>query len=93
MPHLVLCMQVPLVRGVNKASHPTTNLFCKRSNEHTNGLLRQFFPKGTNFKTVNQNDLNNAVDLINHRPRKSLDYRTPYEVFYSQSSAPLALQI
>ena len=62
-------------------------------NEHTNGLLRQFFPKGTNFKTVNPNDLKNAVNLINHRPRKSLDYRTPYEVFYSQSSAPLALQI
>lgn len=62
-------------------------------NEHTNGLLRQFFPKGTNFKIVKPEALQRALDLINHRPRKSLDYRTPYEVFYPQSSAPVALQI
>jgi hypothetical protein len=34
-----------------------------------------------------------VVDLINHRPRKSLNYRTPYEVFYPQPSAPVVLQI
>ena len=62
-------------------------------NEHTNGLLRQFFPKGTNFKIVKPEALKNVVDLINHRPRKSLDYRTPYEVFCFQTSAPVALQI
>ncbi len=62
-------------------------------NEHTNGLLRQFFPKGTNFKIVKSDALQHVVDLINHRPRKSLDYRTPYEVFYPQPSAPVALQI
>ena len=62
-------------------------------NEHTNGLLRQFFPKGTNFKIVKPEALKKAVDLINHRPRKSLDYRTPYEVFCSHPSAPVALQI
>ena len=62
-------------------------------NEHTNGLLRQFFPKGTNFKIVKPQALQQVVDLINHRPRKSLDYRTPYEVLYSKSSVPVALQI
>jgi IS30 family transposase len=62
-------------------------------NEHTNGLLRQFFPKGTNFKIVKPEALKRVVDLINHRPRKSLDYRTPYEVLYPQPSAPVALQI
>lgn len=62
-------------------------------NEHTNGLLRQFFPKGTNFKIVKLEALKRVVDLINHRPRKSLDYRTPYEVFCSQPSALVALQI
>jgi transposase, IS30 family len=62
-------------------------------NEHTNGLLRQFFPKGTNFKIVKPEVLTNVVNLINHRPRKSLDYRTPYEVFCAQPSAPVALQI
>jgi transposase, IS30 family len=62
-------------------------------NEHTNGLLRQFFPKGTNFKIVKPETLKRVVDLINHRPRKSLDYRTPYEVLFPQASAPVALQI
>jgi transposase, IS30 family len=62
-------------------------------NEHTNGLLRQFFAKGTNFKIVKPEQLQKVVDLINHRPRKSLDYRTPYEVLCSHSSAPVALQI
>jgi transposase, IS30 family len=60
-------------------------------NEHTNGLLRQFFPKGTNFKLVNPKQLQHVAVLINHRPRKSLDYRTPYEVFSSQFSDSVAL--
>ena len=62
-------------------------------NEHTNGLLRQFFPKGTSFKILKPEALKNVVDLMNHRPRKSLDYRTPYEVFCFQTSAPVVLQI
>jgi transposase, IS30 family len=62
-------------------------------NEHTNGLIRQFFPKGTKFKLVKPQQLQRVVDLINHRPRKSLDYRTPYEVLCSHSSALVALQI
>lgn len=48
-------------------------------NEHTNGLIRQFFPKGTNFKIVKQHEVDKVVELINHRPRKSLGYRTPHE--------------
>ncbi len=61
-------------------------------NEHTNGLIRQFFPKGTNFKIVKQQQVDEVVELINHRPRKSLDYRTPHEVFWEQSG-DVALQI
>jgi transposase, IS30 family len=53
-------------------------------NEHTNGLIRQFYPKNTDFKTIKEEDFQKAINLINHRPRKSLDYRTPYEVFYPQ---------
>jgi transposase, IS30 family len=51
-------------------------------NEHTNGLLRQFFPKTTDFTKVQPQELKHAVDLINQRPRKSLDYRTPLEVIF-----------
>jgi len=61
-------------------------------NEHTNGLIRQFYPKSTNFKIVKEVDFQKIVNLINHRPRKSLDYRTPHEVFFG-ASEPVALQI
>ena len=61
-------------------------------NEHTNGLIRGFYPKSTNFKIVKEEDFQKAVDFINHRPRKSLDYRTAYEVFFA-SSEPVAFQV
>ncbi|WP_396033388.1 transposase, partial [Candidatus Cyanaurora vandensis] len=57
-----------------------------------NRLLRQFFPKGTNFKIVKPEKLKKVVDLINHRPRKCLDYKTPHEIFFKQLDA-VALQI
>lgn len=49
-------------------------------NEHTNGLLRDFFPKGTDFRDICQEELDRAVELINNRPRRSLNFRTPKEV-------------
>ena len=61
-------------------------------NEHTNGLLRQFFPKGTNFKILKPEEVERAVNLINNRPRKCLDYRTPNEVFYKGRSDSDAIQ-
>ena len=51
------------------------------TNENTNGLLRRFFPKGTNFLEVAHSELEKVVHLLNHRPRKCLKYRTPFEVF------------
>jgi len=51
------------------------------TNENFNGLLRQYFPKGTPFATITQKDVNRAVRELNHRPRKRLNYLTPYEVF------------
>lgn len=51
------------------------------TNENTNGLLRQFFPKGTNFTKITDFDLQRAVKLINNRPRKRLKYHTPTEIF------------
>ena len=50
-------------------------------NENANGLLRQFFPKKTIFATITQRDIQKAVRLLNNRPRKRLNYFTPYEVF------------
>lgn len=51
------------------------------TNENTNGLLRQFVPKGSPFQHVTQQKLDRYVKLINTRPRKRHDYLTPLEVF------------
>ena len=55
------------------------------SNENTNGLLRQFFPKKTSFRDVSKEQLTHAVDLLNNRPRKRLKFRTPYEILQKAS--------
>lgn len=52
------------------------------SNENANGLLRQFFPKGTYFAKITQRQIEAATELINHRPRKRHGYLTPTEIFF-----------
>jgi IS30 family transposase len=54
------------------------------TNENTNGLLRQYFPKGADFRNISDKEIAIAVKKINNRPRKCLSYRTPHEV-YSQA--------
>jgi len=58
-------------------------------NEHTNGLLRQYFPKKQPLDKLTPRQLAKIVDRLNNRPRKSLGYRTPREVFFD---LPFALQ-
>ena len=55
-------------------------------NENTNGLIRQYFPKTMDLTTVTTTDAERVMRRLNHRPRKSLDYRTPHEVFYQSST-------
>lgn len=50
------------------------------TNENTNGLLRQFFPKGTDFTQVSHREVARVEKLLNERPRRRLDYQTPSEV-------------
>ena len=82
-------------RGKEMADHQRFSLatdievyFCdpqhpwqRGSNENTNGLLRQYFPKGMDLSDVHQNRLNAVARRLNERPRKTLDYETPAERF------------
>lgn len=52
-------------------------------NEHTNGLVRQYFPKKTDFSTITDSDVQLVELAINNRPRKVLNYRTPLEVLHN----------
>lgn len=54
------------------------------TNENTNGLLRQFFPKRTSFAEVSQDDVDRVALLLNRRPRKCLGWKSPEEVFFNK---------
>ena len=83
-------------RGKEMADHERFSLatdvkvyFCdpqhpwqRGSNENTNGLLRQYFPKGMDLRNVHQNRLNAVAKRLNDRPRKTLGYHSPAEKFY-----------
>ena len=57
------------------------------SNENTNGLLRQFFPKGTDLSGISQTELNDVARLMNQRPRKTLGWKTPEEAMAEELAA------
>jgi IS30 family transposase len=59
-------------------------------NEHTNGLIRQYLPKKSEFINVSKDEIIMIQNRLNHRPRKVLGYKTPYEVFFSEMSRKLA---
>ena len=82
-------------RGKEMADHKRFSLatdvkvyFCdpqqpwqRGSNENTNGLLRQYFPKGMDLSDINQNRLNAVARRLNERPRETLNFETPAERF------------
>jgi len=51
-------------------------------NENTNGLIRQYFPKGQDLTNVTDDEIEHAMNKPNYRPRKSLGFQAPYEVFF-----------
>ena len=54
------------------------------TNENTNGLIRQYYPKGTDFRDVSHQDVRRVENLLNHRPRACLGFKTPHEVFHQK---------
>jgi len=61
-------------------AHPYAS--CERAiNENTNGLFRQFFPKGTDFRKITWREVKDATENLNNRPRKTRGYITPNQLF------------
>lgn len=56
------------------------------TNENTNGLIREFFPKKFDFSTITQDDVDIVENILNNRPRKCLGYKTPLEVFNEEQA-------
>ncbi len=54
------------------------------TNENTNGLIRQYFPQGTDFQDISHAEVRRVEKLLNHRPRACLGFRTPTEVFFEK---------
>lgn len=59
-------------------------------NENTNGLIRQYFSKGSSFENITDEEVENVIHKLNHRPRKTLGYETPHDVFFSDTKREAA---
>jgi len=58
------------------------------SNEHLNGMIRRYFPKGTDFSTLSDAEIEVVQNRLNNRPRKLLGYATPWEVYSGRAHPP-----
>ena len=54
-------------------------------NENTNGLIRQYFTKGSSFEIITNDEVEAVMNKLNHRPRKTLNFKTPHTVFFAES--------
>ncbi|MCG8427137.1 MAG: IS30 family transposase [Chromatiales bacterium] len=75
-----------IARGLDAAvyfAHPYAS-WERGTNENTNGLIRQYFPKGTDFNKVTDDEIQAVMDRLNNRPRKTRGCRSPNELFKGQ---------
>lgn len=59
-------------------------------NENTNGLIRQYFTKGSSFENITDEQVEDVMNKLNHRPRKTLNYKTPHAVFFTNTQREAA---
>jgi IS30 family transposase len=74
--------QFTIDTGINVYFADPASPWQRGTNENTNGLIRQYFPKGTDFSLVSDAELQKAEDSLNGRPRQCLGFKFPKEVFY-----------
>lgn len=65
-------------------AHPYSS-WERGTNENTNGLIRQYFPKNRSLRNLNPKELQSTEDRLNNRPRKKLDFKTPHETLFRVS--------
>ncbi len=70
-------------------AHPYSS-WERGTNENTNGLVRQYFPKKSDFSKISDAEIERVMERLNNRPRKTLGYRTPHQVFFKHQ--PVALR-
>ena len=71
-------------------AHPYSS-YERGTNENTNGLIRQYYPKGVSFEKATWKDLKLVQDKINNRPRKCLGYKTAAEVYFEEMNVALEI--
>ena len=95
LPHKTRVKTITYDNGLEFSAHELINkgLTCKSYfakpyhswerglNENTNGLIRQYFPKGTDLRHVRQDELTFVMNRLNNRPRKTLAFKTPLDIF------------
>ena len=101
LPHKEITHTITSDNGLEFANHKAIAMtldcdyyFChpyssweRGLNEYTNGLIRQYFTKGSSFTGITHERIKEVENKLNHRPRKTLGWRTPYEVFYGIEEA------
>jgi IS30 family transposase len=59
-------------------------------NENTNGLIRQYFKKGSSLENITESQVEEVMQKLNHRPRKTLNYKTPHAIFFGDDNRQTA---
>ncbi len=83
-----------ITKGLHRKSLPDVTVYFadpyaswqKGAIENANGLIRQYFPKGTDFRTVSDRDVRDVQYKLNRRPREKINFSTPLKEFYKQIS-------
>ena len=75
-----------IIANKQKVSIPSYSSWERALNENTNGLIPQYFPKLQSLNNISQKELNYIMGQLNYRLRKTLDFKTPYKLFFKKNT-------